>query len=30
MDQYCEDENRITLNDETFEMCMNDVSMEDI
>ncbi len=29
VDQYCEDENIISLNDETFEICMNDVSMED-
>ncbi len=28
MDQSCEDENRISLNDETIEICMNDVIME--
>ncbi len=29
MDQSCEDENRISLNDETIEICMKDVIMED-
>jgi len=29
MDLSCEDENRISLNDETIEICMNNVVMED-
>ncbi len=29
MNQYCDDENKISPNDETIEICINDVSIED-